>query len=67
MKPDNTRHYSLALSGTTSYGKNVFSRKFHDRTHDKPLEDTQELARLNKLASEPPFCAWQRQKNNDPL
>lgn len=67
MKPNKNRHYGLVLSGTTSNQKYAFSKRLEVRTYDKSPGDTQELARLNQLASKPPFCTWQRQKNNDPL
>jgi hypothetical protein len=67
MKADNKRHYDLKLSKATIIGKYVFSRQFRTKVDDKLASDTQELARLNQLASRPPFCAWQRQRNYDPL
>jgi hypothetical protein len=67
MKPNNKKHSDLAISGTIPYRKNALSKRFQTGTHNTPVEDAQELARLNQLAGKPPFCAWQRQKNNDPL
>jgi hypothetical protein len=67
MKPNKNRHYGLVLSGTTFNRKYAFSKRLDIRTHDEPVVDTQELVRLNQLANQPPFCTWQRQRNNDPL
>jgi len=67
MKANKKRHYNFAVSRALIRRKNALSKNSQSMAIDKPAVDARELARLNQLVSKPPFCAWQRPRNYDPL
>ncbi len=64
MKNNRNRHYKPAASNNLT-APNKTSPKGDSGELQKCDEET--LAKLNQLVKAPPFSAWYRQRNNDPL
>jgi hypothetical protein len=67
MKLNYNRHYNLTILNTISLKRKTTDHEYLKIFETRQIRDEEKLVKLNQLVKDPPFCAWHRQKNNDPL
>jgi hypothetical protein len=67
MKREYSMTQNLAVIGMTSSKNRLYSVKADTSLTRVPVCDEATLTRLNLLVKTFPFCAWHKQKDNDPL